>query len=639
MSQYLGVLRRAYVRTSWTDDQVLPIKLKDLKSMASLTAHTKNISAEALAHFCAHFNVTTVAEVLQHHTSNDRTFLFSAITKKEAGETDRMHEIVEKAHAVNGVITQEAEKIVVDVAGKKTEYIEKVIPLPVASRPGLGHFVNVLACMSFVESGQIRSVTMTDTFKKTFDGTLLVIGQIEGFVNEMSKAWTESDHMTIDINAKKTIRGLECMSIYTRFLTGLPIPLYLSLQTRMVTQVFDLFETRRDYPTDSWKMADKQKNITVAEKTSVMSLATNAKGLWGEAATEIKKEFGCLPKILVGPIHCQLPWFSGSVLSEEVARAAVVNSTSVRGGDSSYWSRMINCMGFSVATESLNRKRMLIAMAAGVLKTDSTVQIRIAADDIRVVDHSLELLGYSKAMINYLVTKEVKVTMAKSDISDRMYTVAKNEHVFVAIDDTKLPTIGKNASVKLELALTSKTMFETIEHEEFVIFMPVFTPDVFGVLIKDGDGDPELVDVHDVVTIRPPFDLRAMVCTDAAFVCGDFFPKRKKIKKYTEFVTDVLAATKGSMTQIAEPAKIRTTSLLMLNCAQCPMKTMNVRVRSETGEWEYASIDDTRFADEGVLIEDEYDKKVDDDDKKVKLVNLTPEDSDALLMELAEDVH
>jgi len=477
--------------------------------------------------------------------------------------------------------------ITVKVSGRETTYKEVIFPLPEVSRPGIAMMANFLGCTSMLKDGHIQPITMADISVKLFKTSLFKTGQVESFVYDVEAVWNESENMRVDREGAKTANGLEYVSLILQFMAGITISQYAQLHSRLVTSVLDLYQYKKNFPTDQWRTSDPEQKVPVAEIKSVACLTPKSPGDWGKVAEHVKKVFNYLPKVLVGPIKLEIPWFvENEKATIDMVRAAVVNATSVRGGEKSYWSRLMNCTGFSVASESVNRKRMLTAMAAGVLKTGAAVQIEIDAQDILMVDYSLEVLGHSKKMINYLVKSSTKMSMTRSSVFDRLWVVVKPETVLIQINSSRMPSMKKEDKVADKMAETMVTLLSIVQHKNYVMYCPIFSPCAFA------EG-------RSVVTFRPPYDLGAFLTTNPDYVDVTYFAGKTVMKDYGAFAKKVIGATSGSVRQIFEPVKVRTGSLELLNILTHPSKTINVTINAGTGEWSYAEIDASSFLAEG----------------------------------------
>jgi len=620
-----------HTKSSWTKSNTATISVKDMRSMIRFTNFSKlALTVAAQQAMESHYDVKGVEALLDSYTSNDREMIEILKAQKECGETDLMHQLTERAWTAKGVVTHTPERITVVVNSKETEYKEVVLPTPVKTRPGMGNLVNAMSCMMWVEKGRVVPTEQSAAFCKVFAPTLIRVPKVVGYVENVAEVWDEAEHMRLDRDNKVTYRGNECSSAFMRFLAGISIPDYISLHSRMVTEVLNLYVVRNSFPTDSWRTTEGAKGKEpVATPTSVAQLGPEMEGEWGKMADSMIKRFKYAPKILIGPIKMGVEWYDHSELSVRIAKSAVSVSTAIRGGDSSYWSRMIACNGFSVASEYINRMRLLVALAAGVLKTsDKDVQIDINSSDLQVVDNSLVKLGYTQNRIKYLVPSGVKVSLARSPMNDRILCVAAEECVFISIGKSTIPSIGKHEVIDTVLRETMTMYRRTITHPHYCIFTPIMDGSVFP---NPDDDQPDLkklkarlrsvaksvqTEPHDdlltqlkmpqIVHIRAPHDLRAIMTTDSSFVLKEYFPKARTYARYDEFVKDVIDATHGSLTQIFSPAKLRSTSMTLLNILTFPVNTAAVRICHSTQEWEVVGTDDSRFYD-GEDAQDEND--------------------------------
>jgi len=555
--------------------------------MVRITQYSKTCSADVAEIMMNHYRVGSIDEVVTKITGNDRQAFLDAALNKECGNTHRIDEISERGWGVDGTVVHEADTITVKVSGRETIYKEVIFPLPEVVRPGIAMLANFLGCTSVLKDGHIQPIPMADVSVKLFKMSLFKTGQVESYIHDVEGVWNASENVRVDREGQKTAHGLEYVSLVLQFLAGITITQYAQLHTRLVTSVLDLFQYKKEFPTDQWRTSDPQQKVPVAETKSVAFLSPKSPGEWGKVSEQIKAAFNYHPKVLVGPVKLEIPWFvENEKATIEMVRAAVVNSTAVRGGDRSYWSRLMNCTGFSVASEGVNRKRMLTAMAAGVMKTGRAVQIEIDSQDILMVDHSLETLGFSKKMIFYLVKSTTKMSMTRSALFDRLWVVLKPDTVLVQINQSRMPSMKKEDKVGDKLAETMSTLLAIVQHKNYLIYCPIFSPVAFE-------------DARCVITFRPPYDLGAFLTTNAEFVDVKFFPARTIVKDYGAFAKRVVGATSGSVRQIFEPVKIRTGSTEMLNILTHPSKTINVSINAGTGEWSYAEIDASAFLAEG----------------------------------------
>jgi len=353
--------------------------------------------------------------------------------------------------------------------------------------------------------------------------------------------------------------------------------------------MFALFDvTKNRVPTDEpiYKYDAQHNKKPLVSPSSVIQVPVTAPRDWGKHATEIFNRVGIHPKIIVGPIEVDTVWVDEKPATVTSARIAVLTAQSVRGGDSSYWSKMIDCSGFSVATPAVNRRRFITAMAAGVLSTDeeATVQIETETGDIAVVDASLQKLGFKKTRINFLVTSSTKVTMANTDVSSQLRTVAMPDSTLVKIAKIAMPGLNKKEEPDVKFKNAMTTFKETVLNSSFIIAMPIMTEEPF----KWGS----------VVKYRPPYDMTAIVTSNPHWVQEHYFPYKTIEKTYEDFVVSVIRASRASLSQICDPLRIRTKSLALLNILVSPGKNVRIKLNPKTREYESLPAENVNYGDD-----------------------------------------
>jgi len=533
--------------------------------------------------------VTTVEGVLTHYTSNDRQFFERRVIAKSTGDTDQVHQLTERAWAAKGRAEHDLTKTTVIVNGNEVVYKDVVLPVPDNSRVGLAHIVNATSCVAFIEAGQIKPTPTSKDFAGVYSATPIAPSQVSAYVDQLSQTWEKARHVEYDRQMHKTYRGLECSSVFTRFFAGLPVAEYVALHSFVVLKTLGLYEFEGTKPTERPVLiSTKEGEVPLFEKGSISQLTPANKGDWGAVAEKMKHEFKVLPKILTGPIDLPVKWLDPKKDSSvKAARAAVMGSLNLRGGEKSYWSKIMNCVGFSVATDYVNRMRLLVAMATGVLEMSNTkVQIAVQTCELDVVNHSLD--KYAEDRVYFLVPPEVKVKLSRHALNTRVHCVPVDDTILIAINDIPLPSPAKGGDPEPLFEETMTSFFSTIGHSDMCIWAPVL-------------GQKDLLKWGvDIVSIRPPYDMYAVLTTNPKFVSSVLFPSKKVHLSYRDFCVDVITATSGTFRQIFQPVQVRSKSKELLNILRFPSKAAVVVLNRVDGSFECAAMDDGVFDyDEG----------------------------------------
>jgi len=603
MASEFRVLLNDQQESTWTEQNTAHLDATVLSTMADLLQWNINsVSEKGREALMQHYGVGTIQEVVPMITSADRGKLVVLAARKLKGNTGQVQTYDEAIWSTtSGTIDHTATGATVTVDNDVVELVEKIIPLPVVTRPGLGNLVNVASCVAHVEAGKLVPMKRHDLLKRAFATTLANEPQITDWVLLLGRYWDEDPNLRPDREAFKTCHGFECASIFVRFFTGMSIDKYLIVQTKLCNSVLRIFQFKKLQPTDNM-LTEQVGKVTkpVVPVTSVSAVTPQLPGEWGKSAKGMAKNVGILPKILVGPIPMTLNWIPlDTPITPTTVAAAVTNATAVRGGDKSYWSKMANCNGFAVSSEAVNRKRLLVALAAGVMAKGASVQIETSMADLGMIDVSLQKLGFSKTLFKFLITKEEYVKASKHAEKGRMAWLAIKGSVYVGINNTKAPSVGGKEKVEVEYEKSSLSYLSTISRDYigFIIWTQVLHPIMF-------DGQV-------VVEIREIHDLRVLLTTDPDFVSNTYFPKKKLIKTYEDFGRRVLEGTGRSIAQIFHPMKNRTESLKLLNILHMARDTLAMRVNGATMEWEAAPIDTNTFDDSDDS--DDTDSEGDDD--------------------------
>jgi len=595
----LQALNNSYIKSRWTKENTAHLTLKDLRSLFKFNQFsTTEITLQAFQTAKTHYDVTdsddkeAKKKLVQMMSSNDRKMLGYFVTVREAGVTDQIHQVVEKAWAGKAAVEHKETTIQVEANMLVTSYKDVIFPVLANSRPGMAPLVNAMCCMAYVQKGTVKEITKSDDFTKVYRKTLVVTTSITNYVSELKKLWDGAKHMRSDVLSKNTYRGLECASAFTRLLSGCSHEDYLVMHTLLVTNVLNIFVMKGDRPTDTLiKVKTADGAVPVCEPTSISVIPINSKGEWGLAAQAIQKSAGILPKVLVGPIKIVPKWLEEEKPTALVAKAASVGAVTVRGGEKSYWTKMMKCSALSVTTDNVNRMRLLVAMAAGVLRKDGTkVQISIDSSQFPIIESSLKAQKFAADRIYYLVTADAKVKMMGLDARDRILCVSALECVHVAIADTKMPGTNKEKKVDTVFPATMNTYRKTIQQDSYLVWTPVFSDTIEG--------------AH-IVMIRPPHDFYAMLTTDPEFVESKYFPNKKVIKTFELFCTEVVAGSSSTFCQMFAPLKLRSTSLELLNILVYDVDTTRIRI-GKNHVWEYVGVDGGTF-DDGDEAGQEYD--------------------------------
>jgi len=584
----MDYLDRLHARSTWTKENTSGLTKADLKSIVGFTQWSKTgLTDPAKKAMRAHYGVETVEELLKKHSANDRDRIMQLHASKERGNTEQVHQIVERAWGAKGDVDQRDSEIVVEVDSEVTTYKDVIYPVTTPSKLGLANLGHVLACIAFVSEGYVEPIRFSETFPEAYKKSVLRVSKIPSYIAEVAKMWVESENTRMERDAKKTFRGLDCVSIFTRFLTGLPIPQYMILHSAMCTELLNLFVTGKNgEPTDEWRkvLSSEGKMVPVNVTTSVKAVFPTAKGEWGSHSEIVTEKYKYTPKLLVGPVKIVTNWIESDAPTVKSVRAAVIAAINIRGGDKSYWSRSMACTEFSVATPYVNRMRLLTALAVGVLETpDSVVQIAVEACDLDIVLHSLKST-YDDKRIKFLVDATTKVKLGSHVHNKNILCVSDPKSVLVAINDLGFPQVAKGVDCEAIFEESMTRFLETIQHEKYCVFSLVMGKNVFNGRV--------------VVAIRPPYDMRAVVTTDERFVQAKFFPKVKRYNTFQDFGKAAIIASADSLTHIFSPLRVRSKSIELLNILKFPITTAKVKINKETGNWECAAFDDSHIYEE-----------------------------------------
>jgi hypothetical protein len=597
----MDILQTAYVKSTWNKTNTSTLTLKDLKSVARFSKWSlTNISGPALAALYAHYGVDTPEEALKALTVNDRQAFEELTVAKSRGDTDHFDQITERAWVAKGQVVNEPVRIVVTVESQETIYKEDVFPVPEKVRPGIAQLVNATCCMVYVDGGHIKPMPRGDSFEAVFKHTPMKIAKMTSYVEQLSTLWDKAEHVLLDRMKGSTFRGLDCASVMFRFFSGITISQYIALHDYVVTTVLDLYVTKRDFPTEELKTVHNGKDVVpLVPKGSVAQLTEKNVGEWGVMAASVKEAYRHYPKVLTGPVPMDVRWFDAKDVSTSTVRAAVIGAQNVRGGEKSYWSKMMNCLGFSVVTEHINNMRILVALASGVLMADkkSVVQIEVKTCEIDVVDHSLQQ-RFDKERILYIVDKETRVKMARHPLVGRVSSVPDNDAVYVAINNMSVPALKKNQEASTVFAEAMAAYLEVLEHDQVCVWTPILD----GCAI---DAGPKEESRFFAVTIRPPYDMYAVMTTNPDYVHEKFFPKKKVMENFAVLSADIIRATSDSFAQIFQPVRLRSTSMDLLNILHFPIDTAVVVINKNSGNFECAAYDDGTFEDEDAFDEED----------------------------------
>jgi len=367
------------------------------------------------------------------------------------------------------------------------------------------------------------------------------------------------------------------------FFSGISECDYAMVHTLLCTTVLDLWVMRGSKPTDDPKTVVGQKGKeAVFSTSSVVKLDGDTPGIWGKVAETMKDKMNIYPKILVGPISTSPIWVVHKGATTSLAHAAVQGAVNVRGGRKSYWTKILNSSGFSVSTDHVNRMRMLVALATGVLQTEGTkVQVQVNTSDIDVVESSLKKLGYARDRYTYLVAPDIKVRLSQHPLRDKIHNVQVEGSVYVAVNEMAVPPATDNEKVNALFPQAMAAYRETIPHKDFCVWTPVFAHDIKGTK---------------VITIRPPHDFYAVLTTKEDYVLTKMFPDKKVMDSWETFCSDVVVATSAGFTQMFAPLKLRSTSMEFLNILHYDIDTTRLRIGTDKN-WECVGVDDARFTD------------------------------------------
>jgi len=587
MNNEFRVLLNDQKESTWTEQNTAHLDATVLTTMGDLLQWNINsVSEKGREALMQHYNVNTIQDVVPLITSADRGKLIVLAARKLQGKTGQVQGYDEGVWSTkNGGIEHTATGAKITVDNDVTELVEKIIPLPVVTRPGLGNVINVTCCVAHVEAGKLVPMKRHDLLKRAFSTTIISEPQITDWVLLLGRYWDEDPNLRPDREAFKTCHGFECASIFVRFFTGMPIDKYLIVHTKLCNSVLRIFQFKKLQPTDNMVTETiGQTTKPVVPETSVAAVSPKLPGEWGKSAAGMMKNVGILPKVLVGPVPMTLNWIpTETPITPTTVATAVTNATAIRGGDKSYWSKIASCNGFAVSSEAVNRKRLLVAMAAGAMARGATVQIETSMADLGMIDVSLFKLGFAKTLFSFLITKEEYVKATKHAEKGRMAWLAKKGAVYIGINNTKAPSVGGLEKVEVEYEKSSLSFLSTIskDYDGFVIWTQVLHSIMF-----QGQIVVEIRDIH---------DLRVLLTDNPDFISEVYFPKKRILKTYEQFGKRVLQGTGRSIAQIFHPMKNRTESLKMLNILHMARDTLAMRVNGDTLEWEAAPIDTNTF--------------------------------------------